>query len=641
MSGHRAEVVFGVRLARHLGAYVIGSFVVLIISFVSVYVFTRLLGRAEFGTLSLLVFWASLLTLLFNLASMQGTLRSVFGSTGDDDVEDDDEDIDPETVRQAMGTGLILTVLICLAGMAIIWPISSQLSGWIIGNPDHGSWILLAAAAGAFGALLRLTSNVLRFERRPIPFVLANAARPLLILGPVIYLVERGDGVGGAIAGTAIGTGLAFVFVLALTRSTYSFTFSTETVKTIMRKGSIVIPVVISLWVVQNVDIFVLSRYVDHSDLAPYRVAAQFGLAVTYCTGAFFRAWTPLRRTTSFAALESQVGEGALRGAMVTYFILMCLTMLIGLTVASDTFALVAPKDYTNLPLLIPLVAGGFFAHGALVLIYRASQFKRKYNYYSAATMLSALGFFVGAVVLIPWLGTAGAALAVMFGFLVGMAMMLYFSQRGKKPIPMQYGSLAGAFALAGLCTVAARLLDAPAGRYQLLIATAAAMLFIALSIVTGVLPRGHQAPLRRVLRSLVRLRAGHIEPEEALAQLDPDDREILRLAVVHRRTPRQIADQTGRELQDVHAHLVSALRQLSSEFDESEYDSAIGQYLFYRETVAQQDALRKRLWSSGAEPEDVRHLEATLEVLDRAPREAWHPNGAAEEDTEAELAQR
>ncbi len=628
MSGNRAEVVFGVRLARLLGAYVIGSLVVLIFSFVNFFVFTRLLGKGEFGTLSLLVFWAGLLTLLFNLGSMQGTLRSVFGSTGDEDVEDDDEDIDPETVKQSMGNGLVLTACICAAGMLIIWPISGSLADWLLGDPDKGSWILMAGAAGAFGALLRLTSNVLRFERRPIPFVLANAARPLLILGPVVYLLEQGEGVGGAIAGTAIGTGLAFFLVLGLTWSTYTIAFSWKTVKQIMTKGRIVIPVVISLWIVQNVDIFVLSRYVSHEELAPYRVAAQFGLAVTYCTSAFFRAWQPLRRTTSFAALESQVGEGALRGAMVTYFALMCLTMMIGLTVATETFALVAPGDYTSLPLLIPLVAGGFFTHGALVLVYRASQFKRKYYYYSAATILSALGFFVGAVVLIPRMGTEGAALAVMFGFMIGMAVMLYYSQRGKNPIPFQMRSLAGAFALAIACTAAGRAIDASPIIGQSLVAMAAALVFVCLSIVAGVVPRGHQAPLRRVIRSLARLRSGHVDPEQALAQLDPVDREILRLAVVHRRTPRQIADHTGRDIQDVHAHLVAALRRLAPDVGVSEHDPAIGQYLFYRETVAQQDALRKRLWSTGAEPSDVQQLEATLEVLDGLPSDAWANNG-------------
>jgi hypothetical protein len=39
---------------------------------------------------------------------------------------------------------------------------------------------------------------------------------------------------------------------------------------------------------------------------------------------------------------------------------------------------------------------------------------------------------------------------------------------------------------------------------------------------------------------------------------------------------------------------------------------------------VAQQDALRDQLWSLGAQPSDVRELEATLEILDRAPSHAW-----------------
>jgi O-antigen/teichoic acid export membrane protein/DNA-binding CsgD family transcriptional regulator len=621
---NRAEVVFGVKLARHLSVYVLGSFAVLIISFVYVYELTRLLDRGEFGALSLLVFWASLLTLIFNLGSMQGTMRVVFGSTGDDDVEDDAEDIDPDEVRYAMGTGLLLTTLICLAGMAIVWPLSGPLAGVVLGDSTKGNWILLAAATGALGALLRLVSNVLRFERRPVAWAMANVLRPVLVLGPVIYLVKRDGGVGGAIAGTAIGTGLAFALVLLLTRRTYAFHFNAETAKTIMRKGSVVIPVVAALWIVQNVDVFMLSRYVKHHELAPYRVAAQFGLAVTYSTSAFFRAWQPLRRTTASAAVESRFGEDTMRSAMVTYFVLMSLTMLIGLTVAANTFALVAPRNYSKLPLLIPLVAGGFFMHGAFAMIYRASNFRRKYNYYAAASILSAAGFIAGVVIFVPWLHTVGAALAVIMGFSVGLATMLWFSQRRESPIPFQHRSLAGAFALAALCILAGRAAGAAPGRWQFAVATAAALAFIVLCLVTGVIPRGHQAPLFNVVRSLARLRAGHIDPERALAGLTPDDREILRLAVVHRHTPGQIAQQLGREVSDVHAHLVTALRGLLAESEATDHDSKIGHYLFYRESVAQQDALRKRLWNEGAHPEDVRELEATLELLDRAPRHAW-----------------
>ena len=627
MSGNRAEVIFGVRLARHLSVYVIGSLLVLAISFVNVIVLTRLLRPAEFGALSLLIFWASLLMLLFNLSSMQGTLRSVFGSTGDDDVEDDEEEVDPDEVKELMGTGLLTTLLVSIAGLALLWPLSSPLAGIVVGDSDHGSWIMLAGAAGAFGALLRLSSNVLRFERRPVAFVISNALRPILILGPVVLLVAFHDrGVGGAIAGTAIGTGLAFLMVLVFTRRNYRFVFTRADAKRIYRKGAPIVPVVISLWVVQNVDVFILSRYVPHSDVAPYRVAAQFGLAVTYSTHAFFRAWQPLKRTTSFAALTNRVGEDALRGAMVTYFTLMSLVMLIGLTVAAETFALVAPADYDNLALLIPLVSGGFFMHGMLVVTYRASQFPKKPRYYAGASLLSAGAFFGAAVVLIPWLGTVGAALAVIFGFFVGTGVMYAVSQRGKRPIPFQYRNLVGGLALATLCIVGGRAIDAPAGRYQVLAGGAMVLAFAALALATGVVPRGHQAPLANVLRSLARLRAGDIDPEVALATLDPVDREILRLAVVHRRTPAQIAEHTGRELDDVHEHLVSALRKLAAQTEATEHDSRIGHYLFYRDSIAQQDALRHKLWSAGAEPDDVRELETTLEVLDRAPRGAWKP---------------
>jgi O-antigen/teichoic acid export membrane protein len=640
VSRHRAEVVFGVRLARHLSIYVLGSLLVLIVSFVQVAVLTRLMDKSEYGQLSLVIFFAALTLLIFNLGLMQGTMRVVFGAVGDDDadMDEDQADVDPEEVRPAMGTGLVMTAAVATLGTLLVWAFSGQLAEWLLGDSSRANLVVLASLAGAFGALLHLTTNVLRYERRPVSWVVASVARPVLILAPSIILVSAGKGVTGAAEGLVIGTGVTFLLLLVVTRHNYQLTFRPEIAKEIIRKGSLVIPIILSLWIVQNVDTFILSRYVPHHTLAPYRVAGQYGIAVSFSIAAFFRAWQPLRRTTSFEALTSRYGEDAMRGVMVTYFVLMALALLTGLTVASHTFAKVAPNGYTSLDYLIPLVAAGYFCHGALALVYRTSKFPRKRSSYAMSSLLAAGVFTASAIFLAPLWGSTGAALAVVAGFLAGMLVLWAISQRSERPIPIDYKRLGGAFAFAGIAIVLGRLAAeaVPPGLAQLAIGAAATLLFAGLCLATGVVPRGHRAPLTQVVQSLARIRSGDMDAEAALAGLAPDDREVLRLAVVHRYTPEQIAESTDRDLNDVQLHLVSALRQLRDQTEATEHDRRIGHYLFYRSgSVAQRDAVRGHLWTAGAEPNDVRDLEATLEVLDKAPRHAWHPDGeGAEEET-------
>ena len=48
---------------------------------------TRFLGPAEFGQLALLLVFAAFLTVFYNVGTLQGTFIWVFGSAGEEDVD--------------------------------------------------------------------------------------------------------------------------------------------------------------------------------------------------------------------------------------------------------------------------------------------------------------------------------------------------------------------------------------------------------------------------------------------------------------------------------------------------------------------------------------------------------------------------
>ena len=141
------------RLTHHSSVYAVGFGTTLAFSFVNVAVLTRFIDPASFGKLAVLLIFAALLTVLYNLGSLQGAFHAAYGSADDDDAAVDDQQ-DGALVRDrgaALTTALVLTGLIAGAGTLVVAAMAPSLSDLLLGNRADGDLVLLAAASGAMG----------------------------------------------------------------------------------------------------------------------------------------------------------------------------------------------------------------------------------------------------------------------------------------------------------------------------------------------------------------------------------------------------------------------------------------------------------------------------------------------------------
>lgn len=90
--GGRTGAALGTQLLRYSGIHGLGMLLGNVVTFVSTVVIANFAAPGEFGQLGLLLFYAGLLTVVFTLASKQGTLKRTFGGDDEDDDEDDDEE---------------------------------------------------------------------------------------------------------------------------------------------------------------------------------------------------------------------------------------------------------------------------------------------------------------------------------------------------------------------------------------------------------------------------------------------------------------------------------------------------------------------------------------------------------------------
>jgi O-antigen/teichoic acid export membrane protein len=630
---HSPLTLMGGRVTRDTAIYVLGTLVVGPFSIVSVVVLTRLLTPADYGELAVLFVAAGALTTLYNVGSLHGTFMWVYGaSEGEGDDVDSDSSI-TSTPRRAMGTGVVMTLVIVSLGTGVICllapTIAHRLFAAVHPAPAAVRW---AAVSAASGSLWRLTVNVFRMERRAVSFGMFNALRPLFVVAGSVPLVAAGFGVDGALAGTAIGSLVAAAVCVAIAHRSYALAFSASDAREIARRGAVVVLPVLCLYVVHNGDIVILSHFTSAHELGVYRVASRLAVVPSYFASAFLMAWSPLERSVLFTAAYRHNGEQRTRAAMLTYYLVAGLTIVLALDVAANGLVLLAGPGYRLAAPLIPLLSLSFVGYGAfivLVRIYRLPQ--RHVLWYSLSAMLAAALDVGASAIVIPLLGAYGTAIAELIGLGAGSLLWLVVVRRVERvAAPIDARRLAGVGAilliLASIQLVGTQLW--PAGRMEVL--TLMVVLYVALLLGLRVVPRTHLRPLLRLAKHAVVGRIGGHDPISQLAELAPAKRALL-AALLRDHAPLAIvAERAGCSERELLGEFVALLRELSGGGSPHErLDFEIGAYLLSEEPEAHRDLVARRLVDEGVDPIELLRLDEARQRLDGAAAHAWTADGA------------
>jgi O-antigen/teichoic acid export membrane protein len=627
------SAALGARIVRHSSVHLGGLFAVQLISFASFVVVAHYLGPADFGRFGLLLFFAALITLLFKIATKRGTYMQVFGGDDEDDDEDDEDGAAAEERDRILGNGIALSGLLVAVLALVLWPLSGPVSDLLLEDGGDSILVFWAGLAGGFEGVWTLTSNVVRLERRPVAFVFLSAVRPILILIGVVAFVIAGAGLEGAILGLLLGTAASVVAALVAIRRSYERDFDPAVARSIIGRGYVRVPIIVSYWTVAHADKFIVSRFVSPTDLGIYQFAAMTGLLLSAVPAAFFKAWRPLKRTMTFAAVDDQYGVGVARGAMLSYFGLVCITALLGIALFAPVLVRLAPPSFEDAAPLIPLLAAGAVMPYVLRGMNKAGTLGNKRRNYILAVVSGAVMFVALALILIPLIGLEGSPLAMMIAFAISSLFLFWLSQRGKKPLKLEYRSLAGATLLAIAAGIAYYLVDPESLAAQFGLATALFLAYAGAGVAAGVVPRPHRRALIEMGRTTVRRPSRPLDPERAIRELSAEERLTLRMAIADRRPADEIGQALGGNGEAGGERVVRALRRVAARrapaaAQPTEHDARIGEYLLSTSSVASRDATAQRLLSEGVASADLHTLEDTLEALGRAPREAWSEDG-------------
>jgi O-antigen/teichoic acid export membrane protein len=633
----------GTQVLRYSGIHTVGVVVSNVLNFASVILVANFIDPGAFGQLGLLLFLSGLMTLLFTVASKQGTMKRTFGGDDDDDDEDDAEI--SATPRQTLGTGLVLIALVSTVGTLVVLAAAEPISDWLLGEDSAHSLVIWAAIAGGAGALYRVSSIAIWLERRPNPYIAVEASRPVFSLIAIVPLLIAGAGLEGAIAGTALGSALATAFALVLLRGSWEWCFDPREAIAIYRKGAIRVPLVLSMWVVGYADVFILSRFVSDVDLGNYTLASRAAFLAAFLPAGYRKALRPLQKTTTFRAVEDEYGVGNARGTQFGYFVLMLSGVMVAITVFANVVVRVAPPSYADAAPLIPLLALGLSAPTAYRMLNKSVKYADKRIPFIVGAVVAALLFIALAVVLIQALGSEGAPLAMILAFTPPGLFIFWRSQHGRSPIKMPWRSMAISVGLAVAIAYLHSLLDVGGLIPQIVIGIVAVALWTVLTLVLGGIPSYHRAPLIEIARGLVgRSVSAQFDPALGLSAIPRPERRALRRAILGRKdAPSATRGLVEVEEGDEARLLVEVLRRVAVEggtpglpddydsIDSPERDQGVGEFLFASGPIAERDQIGKRLIGEGvAQAYDLHTLEDTIARLRGTPRAIWkNPDGS------------
>jgi O-antigen/teichoic acid export membrane protein len=644
----------GAHLAKYSGFQGVSLLLTNLLHYASLIVVARFLGASSLGSYALLFFLTGAVAQVITLVSKPGTMMRTFGIADDDadDVEEDEEAEDEGAQRPTytLGVGLIWATFLAGCLIAVVAAFMEPIASFLLHDPGQANVVLYAAITGGVWAIFKLAEMVIWFEGRPLTFALIDAGRPGLNLIAIVVFLSLGAGVEGAIAGQAIGTVAVTLVCVALIWTSFQRAFSFGELKEILKRGAIRIPIGSSLWIVQNMDIFLLSRFVGHKDIGLYTLASRTGFMVAFLPQGFRMALRPIRKSAAYEAFRREYGVAVANGQLLAYFYLITLTAILAMVLGGEILIAVGGGQFETVAALVPLTAAAMSMPALFRTIAMTTSYPNKRKFFVGSAIFVAVAFMGVCVALLAFTdwGIYAPPAAMIAAFMIPSTAMFALSQRGDKPIDFPYVPMIQATLVACALAVAYHFAH-PADEWVqapviVLVMAAWAVLLFALRVI----PEMHWRPIAHIARSAVgRGSVLKFDKRAGLRSIDPGDRGALRAAVRDRLSDEVLVPAGGgdgggdsgawAERVPEGARLVGLLRRVGTEGGvpvggESDIDAEISRFLFSDQPVAVRLRRMRQLLGAGADAHELRTLEDLRNDLATCADKVWEL-GSAELD--------
>jgi O-antigen/teichoic acid export membrane protein len=399
---------------------VIGSF----ISIFLIPVYTRIFTPKDYGVISLLTVFTTLVGMLAVLALDNSSARWFY----------DTDDLKHRHTTISTWFWCQLTVSSILAlGIVFLAP---QISFWLTNSPEYSNLVRLVAIGIPMATGSTVLNSWLRYQRRPTMSVVFSLSRTLANIGLIIvFVVILRRGLTGLFsANLIIATIFGIVSIVFLKNWVSPVTFSRQRLRAMLHYALPLIPAALGLWVMMGMDRIMLEHFANISEVGLYSIAASVASLIGLITAAFTQAWGPF----AYSILKEPESGQVYSKVLDLYSFFGC-AVCTGLALyAPLILRLLTTKAYYPAASTVSFLAFGTLLNGSRFIASLGCGIVKKSIPSAISVAIGASMNLVLNLLLDPHFGRNGAAFATTLSWAASVVYLFWASQR-HYPIPYRW----------------------------------------------------------------------------------------------------------------------------------------------------------------------------------------------------------
>jgi len=434
------------KLVKHSSHYFGGKLGVMLLGFVSFPLFTRLLSVEEYGFMALITQVVLLCTTVAKLGFQHSMQRFHREKVGGDEQE-----------RQSYYSTTLFATVFVAVGVVCVFLAAILLLPLHI-DPRLHAGLLVASGLIFIRALRSMVNNLLQIESKTVAFnVIEIASKAGTVIGAVWLLFRWEHSVRAFfIATTAVETiALGTMFYYLLRGSLIRVrAVSGKFLVTMITFGVPMMWSELAQVLLDSGDRVLIQYFVGATALGYY--AAAYGVAYylnDLLIGSLNLAFVPICMEILEADGEESLKRFIAR-SLKNYILVSCGIVAITVATSRDMLVILASRKYEHAHAIIPVVVIGMIL-ASFHLFFRIGLFVRKktVSLASLTTASMVLNLLLN-VVLLPWIGVMGAAIATLLSFAIWIAATAWVSIKAF-PVPFEFAAYARYAFVAGLAAAA------------------------------------------------------------------------------------------------------------------------------------------------------------------------------------------
>lgn len=415
------------RLVANSGIYALASLVSPLVSLVLSPFLAHHLSHSDYGVLLVLNPTIALLTGITQL----GLGIAFFRAYSQDYVNS------PRKRLHAMATVTKLLFLIAIPVLLILLVLAPRISELLFHSAAFAHLIVLMALVVLFQNLTVPGFSWLRAESRAIPFAMLSVLNLFITLGATLLFVGTfGMGVAGALCAMGGGSALIVAVTLPMILRRAGLRLHLNIARNLLTFGLSTVPGLLSVWVLQLSDRYLLIHFRSLAETASYAVAYTLGSVVgPLVIVPFSLAWYSM-----FYTIARKENAADLFRLVFRWYGFVLLLAVFGLSLtATFLLDLFFPPAYHAAATIIPFVALSTMFYGLFDVVVVGVYIRRRLRFNFIFTPVAALLNVVCNLILIPPYGAMGAAIATLIAYAT-LTVLAYMVNQKIYPLPFEIG---------------------------------------------------------------------------------------------------------------------------------------------------------------------------------------------------------